>query len=259
MRKVKSIIKSLLFPVDNSNKNTIKLFPDDTFIVSYPKSGNTWVRFILANLIYGDKEDITFHTAKKFIPDYEAHKDELVDLKRPRIIKSHSLYKQEFNKIIYIIRDVRDVYISYYHYLKKRLPKEKTISEFIIDIDNKDDRWANHYNSWATNKTENILIIKYEDLLDNTFYEINKILDFMKLRYEDIEIKDAIAKSSFNNMKQIEEKHGRPFLTKEAEKNSTPFVRSGKKGNWRNVLNDDDVKYLVNKNKRELITLGYKL
>ena len=33
----------------------LPVFPDDTFVVSYPKSGNTWTRFLIANLVYPEK------------------------------------------------------------------------------------------------------------------------------------------------------------------------------------------------------------
>ena len=47
---------------------TIQIRPDDVFIVSYPKSGNTWVRFILANLL-APGERITFRNIDNYVAD----------------------------------------------------------------------------------------------------------------------------------------------------------------------------------------------
>lgn len=241
----------------NKKKNRARIYKDDTFIVSFPKSGNTWVRFILANLIYSKEEKITFHTAKKFIPDYEVHLEDLKKLKRPRIIKSHSDFNSKFNKVIYILRDVRDVYISYYHYKKKQLPDNTTLNSYIRTKEDNNKGWNYHVNSWIKNKSSNILIIKYEDLLDDTFGEIKKVVDFMSLSYSDEQISEAISKSTFESMKLIEKDYGRPFLTKEAKEKSTQFVRKGEKEQWKNVLCPSDNDYLIKLNKELMELFNY--
>jgi estrone sulfotransferase len=260
MKKIKRILKSIFdFSKNKNDIQKLRTFKDDTFIVSYPKSGNTWVRFIIANLIYGEEEEINFHKAKQFIPDFEVHHQDIENLNRPRILKSHSLYNPSFGKVVYIVRDVRDVYISYFYYLKNKLPENKTISEFIREIDTKEGGWARHINSWIQNKSKNILIVKYENLLNNTFLEIKTIVEFMGLSFGNEKIRQAIAKSSFENMKKIEQTSGRPFLSEEAEKLSATFVRSGKKGEWKKKLNKADSQYLLNKHRLDLENLGYSL
>ena len=112
-------------------KEALKIFFDDIFLVSYPKSGNTWVRFLLANLLKEGDELIDFKSAIKYVPEIGIHNDELVNLKRPRIIKSHELYNAKYPKVVYIVRDPRDVYVSYFHYLKKKLPIGLTFSAFL--------------------------------------------------------------------------------------------------------------------------------
>src|SRR5579862_3428641 len=101
--------------------NRFTVYPDDTFLVSYPKSGNTWVRFLLANLIYPN-EEIGFSNINRVLPSPDVlSRRFLKKLPRPRILKSHQPYDLRFRRVVYLVRDPRDVVISEYHFnLKKR-------------------------------------------------------------------------------------------------------------------------------------------
>ena len=84
---VKYAVKYLLGRDQAGNNFTV--FPDDTFLVSYPKSGNTWVRFLLANLIYPN-ETVGFANINRLLPaPGVSSKRFLRNLPRPRILKSH--------------------------------------------------------------------------------------------------------------------------------------------------------------------------
>lgn len=246
-------IKSIV----TATKNDRRVYKDDSFILSYPKSGNTWVRFILANLIYGNKNQIDFHSAKDFIPELEVHIEEAKNLKRPRILKSHSVYDPKFRNVIYIVRDVRDVYISYYHYMKKKLDPNVSIEDFIKSLEDTNKSWSFHVRTWLKNKPENFLIVKYEDLLDDTANQVKRMISFLNLKYSDDEIKLAIEKSSLKSMKAIEQKFGRPFLSEEDRKRSTAFVRKGEKEQWKEELSTDIIKLLENNNSELLSKFNY--
>src|SRR6266511_1501639 len=63
-------------------------FSDDIMLVSYPRSGNTWLRFLIGNLI--SREPVRFANIERIIPDIYHHSDrELRKLPRPRFLKSH--------------------------------------------------------------------------------------------------------------------------------------------------------------------------
>ncbi len=224
-------------------KSSQEFFSDDIFIVSYPKSGNTWMRFLLANLM--TDEEINFHSAVKFIPDFEVHKDELKKVQRPRLLKSHSNYDKHFSKVIYIVRDPRDVYVSYYHYLKKKLQKEDSeFSSFLRKPDLYPSRWHHHVQSWVDNKRNDFLLIRYEDLLSNTEKELTKVIQFLGWEKSEKELKRAVNNSSFSQMSKLEDTKGRPFKTKEDEAQSSKFVRSGKSGDWKSTFSSDDLIFL---------------
>src|SRR2546430_17117355 len=78
----------LLFVLHHPGRNHL-VFPDDVFLVSYPKSGNTWTRFLIANLVFPDRHP-DFSNINQLIPDPEAlAKRDLDRVARPRYIKSH--------------------------------------------------------------------------------------------------------------------------------------------------------------------------
>lgn len=230
----------------NGNK-TIRIYDDDVFLVSYPKSGNTWIRFIIANLIKTDPdEEIDFHSAAKYIPELGVHDHFLSDLPSPRIIKSHQLFNECFESVIYIIRDPRDVYISYYHYLKKRLPGNLSFSDFLREKKISPSRWHTHVESWIDMPNVKHLL-RYEDLLVNPEAEITKLLNSLdgKIRFTSSDVSEAVEKSSFSNMKKIEQEKGRYFLSEHAQKTATPFVRKGVHGDWKSYFSESDEDFLL--------------
>jgi hypothetical protein len=120
----------------DSPGRTLRTFPDDTFIVSYPKSGNTWTRFLVASLIHCD-EPMTFLRADRVIPTIDSQSRRYFKgLARPRVIKSHFPFDQTYKRVIYIVRDPKDVAVSQYHYQIKRklLEDGHPIDEWIPEL-----------------------------------------------------------------------------------------------------------------------------
>jgi hypothetical protein len=94
----------------------ITIFPDDVFLTSYPRSGNTWTRFLVGNLAHTE-EAVTFLNVERLVPDMNKHGDYyLRHLPRPRILKSHEVFDPRYKRVIYIVRDPRDVAVSNYHW-----------------------------------------------------------------------------------------------------------------------------------------------
>src|SRR5215472_10086604 len=93
----------------------LAVYPDDTFIVSYPRSGNTWTRFLIANLLHPD-EPVTFANIETIIPDTSALSSRaLKRVPRPRLIKTHEYFEPRYRKVIYLVRDPRDMAVSLYN------------------------------------------------------------------------------------------------------------------------------------------------
>src|SRR6476646_4264045 len=114
---IKSVFKYLL-GTDIADRN-VAVYADDTFVVSYPRSGNTWTRFLIANLLHPDL-NVSFTNIEKLIPDTSSQSNRaLKRTPRPRIIKTHEYFDHRYPKVIYIVRDPRDVVLSYYDFQRK--------------------------------------------------------------------------------------------------------------------------------------------
>ena len=134
------------------------VFPDDVFIVSYPKSGNTWTRFLVANLAY-PHEQVNFANINRLIPDPEAlSKREMTRLPRPRYIKSHQYFDPRYQKIVYVVRDPRDVALSQYHFHRKRrlvedgAPVEQFITRFVAGGTSPYASWGENVGGWLATR-----------------------------------------------------------------------------------------------------------
>lgn len=195
--------------------NNLTILKDDTFLVSYPRSGNTWVRFLLGSYFYGDKFD--FLTRENYIPAIMGNTNrDLLKAQRPRILKSHSQYCPKYPKVIYLLRDPRDVMVSLFRWMIKNPTKRRkinsaefeTFAKYFFEGDFKFGRWDNHISQWKINsgKIKNgILFIKYEDLKKETVSELKKILLFLDRGVNDKLILKSIEAASFNRMKKLEE------------------------------------------------------
>src|SRR5277367_1240233 len=98
----------------------LPVYQDDTFLVAYSKSGNTWTRFLLENLLYPERQ-VTFLNIPELIPHFDVMPKRFFrDMARPRVINCHEAFRPHYKKVIYVVRDPRDVVVSLFHFQRKR-------------------------------------------------------------------------------------------------------------------------------------------
>lgn len=253
----------------DSYMNVFPYRPDDVVIVSYPRSGSTWLRFIMAHLIKdmipNGPPEVDFSTLSLTVPaiselsgsagiDFEA-------LPSPRIMRSHSRYSHKFPRVIYLMRDGRDVLVSFYYYFKKMDGFNDTLYEFLCGAARKVKfgEWDEHVNSWIyqNHSLSNLCLVRYEDILCDPFREVGKLVHFIGLHPTAEQIRKAIEKSSFDKMKQIEEKKGLgPILDKGDPQ--IRFIRKGGSSNWREYLGEKEKALIKERYGNALIRAGYE-
>jgi Sulfotransferase domain len=220
------------------------VFPDDTFLVSYPKSGNTWVRFLLANLLHPN-ETVGFANINRLLPAPGVlSKRFLRSLPRPRILKSHETFDVRFRKVIYLVRDPRDVAVSEYHFdLKKRyiepdVTLEQFVKRFIAGETSSYGSWWEHAAGWIATRqgNPNFLLVRYEDLLSDSVGETGKIAEFLGIKADRERLQAAVERSSADRMRKLEKQEADQWTGTKNTRKEIPFVRAAKSGGWKEAL-----------------------
>ena len=155
-----------------------------TWLASYPRSGNTYLRTILFNC-FGIKTASIYpkdlggnKILENFVGHIEHNQNKTITFQKGSIpiIKTHKL-NQDDNRSIYIIRDGRAASVSLWNFYGKKIP----IKDIILG-NHRFGTWKDHLISWNPSKRPNTLLIKYEDILCNFEYVLNSIETFLEIK-----------------------------------------------------------------------------
>ncbi|MEE9573004.1 MAG: sulfotransferase domain-containing protein [Candidatus Neomarinimicrobiota bacterium] len=272
-----------------------------TIIVSaFPKSGSTWLTRLLADILNcpsagshssQDKQEIAsegWDRSGDFIVrkghyrlnNYSVTWNETEHPNSSMIEAPHILCldKRTNERIIFLIRDPRDIIVSACHHWKKKDRQEiiKLVchgglanlpawDEYIkqwLDIDK--DKWAfikqitiANYNDNLLNeheKKEIVKWVKYEDLIVEEYGEIDYIL--RNIDYNESRVFPAIKRQSFNNRKKEIAQNGNDlYLGKEY---NLQFMRKGIVEDYKNFLTNKEQDYVWNCLGETMEGVGYE-
>ena len=231
------------------------VYVDDVFIVSYPRSGNTWIRFFLANLLNPNTE-ISFRNLDNFIPDCYNHRAIIGNLKGRRFIKCHDPLFYLFPRVVYIYRDPRDALISYYCYSLEREEFTGSLEEFLSS------RVVRRYTSWKLHTKQaldfsmkyrdRIQLICFEDAISEPVKMGSRIVDFLDIKASKAEVERALERSSFENLRRLEKEYG-------SETAGVTFFRKGRAGQWKDGINESVLSLIESENGELMSLLDYEL
>lgn len=203
-----------IYVKNNQTGRNISLRDSDVFLVSYPKSGGIWLRFLLANILT-DKV-ITSSDIDKVIPSiYSQSEQLLVKIKGKRYLSSNEYFDPRYNHTLYLVRDPRCIVLSEYvekirsNVIDKKYPLSDFVKDFVSGRTSIVGTWSEHVESWHHLKwstQKDFLLIRYEDLVDNFRHVLSKICTFLGINYNNDLIESARSRSLFSGHLDVSER-----------------------------------------------------
>lgn len=260
---LRSIITSLLYTTDGIFDfkliKKIKQFPTRNQFQEFTKNFNDINEISKFWLLAQDKINLT-----EEIKFFKTHNLNCAVNKNSFTNKSHTL------GTIYVVRDPRNLINSIKNHYNKGNDEEAKnflISKKILSRVPKDNEadiatllgsWSDHYNFW-TKKNSNLLLIKYEDLILDTKKELERIIiylkKFMTVEINPEKIKNILNTTSFDHLKDLENKGLFNENVYDSKKNKIRFFNKGPSNDWTKVLDkkiQDDIEKIFYKEMKEL-------
>jgi Sulfotransferase domain len=163
---------------------------------------------------------------------------------------------------IYFVRNPLDVAISFANHNGKGITETiENMADTALQLGYEASRqleqplltWSQHYQSWTERPSFPVHVVRYEDMLDDTFNVFKTILQNIGLNYTDDAIKTAIDATSFEKLKKQEEEKG----FREKNPNSPRFFNNGKSGTWQGKLTDEQIEKIITTHSDVMKKLGY--
>jgi hypothetical protein len=214
---------------------------DDVFIASYPRSGNTWLRFLLYELTLDGNAG--FRSVHRTLPAVGRHHQAPRVLHgTQRILKTHEQFHPAYTKAIWLVRDIRDVAISEYYFHKWQ---DTYHDEFDVFLDqflrgevNRYGSWQAHTKSWLDAQQrapDKILLVRFEEMRADPVETLRAVTAFLNLETTLADIQQAVANNSIEAMREKERdelyRPDRPVTV----------VRKGEVGGWQGILTRQQV------------------
>lgn len=243
-----------------------------THIVSYPKSGRTWLRLIIAKFLgvatglETTLEDLNPLTAAAGLAPIElTHAG--ANLPRARLLELEEL-RRTFSgtRILFVVRNFEDTLVSAYHQARFRKTLiDQPLSDYVRDPHHGARRLRSFLDSWAEVRsyTGEFCLIRYEDMHEDPSASLSRALSFCGVVEPDPGIVElAVAFCDFSNLQQMERKDSftkNALRARDTSKVETYKFREGKVGSFHHHLSQEDQHYLrefLVDNRNDLIRSG---
>ena len=254
----------------------------------YTKNGNFNFELLKNINVYPQQKyfDVKIDKPGEINSYWDVSQEKIISEKKIKILKTHNsllvLNGKDFTKpkytlgIIYIVRDPRNVITSLKNHYD--LDYEQSLNfmlnekKYLYDIQKKNDyadfhflsSWSNHYKSWINNNLFKKMVIKYEDLENNTFKTLKNLIIYINSllqvneKIDEIKINNCIKTTNFEILKHKEKKEGFPenVYSKKTNK-EIDFFHLGPKNKWEKVVPKEFHEKINNIFKEDLKNLKY--
>jgi hypothetical protein len=194
----------------------------------------------------------------------------LEQLPSPRFFKSHLRYRElpREGRIIYIVRDVRDVAVSYYHHAATGwdMDFDKFLGRFLtgkVPVGS----WFDHLEAWWPERhSSRVLFLRYEDIVTDLRGTAERVARFCSLEADAARLDRVVERCSFDFMRAHNHLFDpRLFVLREKPMRTQPFIRRGQVGGYRDEISAaqiarlhqrfDRTRQKLDHNDRELLAL----
>lgn len=224
------------------------------YVVSFPKSGRTWLRAMVGTYLIAWKQLSESNFLRVNRISALIHDIPIVHFTHEGVFSSanaslgHSRFKNR--KVVLLVRDIRDTLVSYYMQCSKR---EKTydgdLSSFIRDERFGAPRLVSYLNEWVSGGylLKALLLVKYESLHRSTVDEFNRLLLFLDIPVDPRFVASVVDNCSFENLRKLEE-HNAIADARLSPGDPTDLesykLRRGRVGGYVSYLSSSDIEYL---------------
>lgn len=200
-----------------ANSECPKIFvKSHVLLASFPKSGNTWFRFVTSSILSQnlENEQIDFYRIRKFSPEIRGNRrlDKAASCEQaPTFLKTHFYNVRGFRKYqaVVLYRNPLKTFQSYYNYMSNEQSKiYANFDEFINSSRVGVDAWNYFHKTWL--KHPNALFISYDELIHNQFNGLNTIYEKLGYSISKTILMYALEASSREKMALLEKKVGDP-------------------------------------------------
>ena len=241
------------------------LRPSDVFLVGHPKSGNTWVAYMLAVCLSDDREDeVNLYNVGDYVPFIHGRDHEIAayaHLPNPRVFRNeYPRHPRRYPGTLYLVRDPRAVLVSFWHmYVTMFGDRDMTLPAFVdgyLTGTAPFDAWHRHLARWdrqvsaALHRAEGgdrILIARFEDFVEDREAALRRVAEFIGrvpagnvpagTSSPDFEarLSRAVTRGAFESMKEVEDRHGAEAYVGRA-RGEGRFVRRGRTDGWKEEM-----------------------
>jgi hypothetical protein len=231
--------------------------PGDLMLNCYPRSGLTWLAFLLAQLLKTDpQERLDLSSFEKYVPPASE-----LSAKSPtaasQIVRCHSQFTPGWNKVVYLLRDPRDVMVSYWHFQKLvSRDFDMPLADFLRSDDHWPCEWDQHVAGWLRpGRQENLVVVRYEELHSDPVAALQRVQKLAGAKWSASRIAAAVEASRFEQMRIAEEDVS---VVRESVTTPERFVRHGRVGSWQDEMGYTELRIIEEKYGKAMRQVGYE-
>ena len=265
---IRSMISALMYSKDGHfNFNLlshIKQFPSKNYLKNFTNNFENLNE--VSKYLISAQEFINLDNKVKFLKTHHIN---------CKIGEHNFTNKKNTLATIYVVRDPRNLVSSISNHFSLSLEESKDFiltPKLLVGNTNKQEAlkknnlttligtWAEHYKFWKYNN-KNYLLIKYEDIINDPFSELNKVIKFLEkfvsIENNDKKIENIINTTGFEFLKKLEKKGNFKENVIDEFGIHKNFFYLGPENKWQNILDKKIIYEIENKLSKEMVELGY--